>query len=63
MNLIQVSPDGKWHSAHPSDQWKTACGYRQGLTSTMKDADLVDSTDRCADPKCVAARTSQVQVR
>lgn len=59
MNLIQVSDGGKWHSPHPSSQWKTACGYRQGLTSTLKHIDLVDSTDRCADPACVAARQAR----
>lgn len=63
MNLIQVSVGGKWHSPHPTDRWKTACGYRQGLTSVLKDSDLVDSRDRCADEKCVAGRASQVQAR
>lgn len=57
MILVQVSNGGKWHAVHPSNAWKTACGWRAGVTSTRRDSDLVDSGDKCLDPKCIAGRT------
>lgn len=56
MILVQVSTNGKWHAVSAKDEWKTACGFRAGLTTVRRDVDLVDSGDRCHDPKCVAAR-------
>lgn len=47
---------GKWHAPDPKDSGKTACGSRAPMTTERKDLDLIDSSDRCRDPKCVTAR-------
>ncbi len=58
MILWQLVNTGKFHSPSRKDAYKTACGDRVPMTATGRDIDLVDSSDRCCDPKCVQARQS-----
>lgn len=54
-NLVQLVTTGKWH-AQAVGGGKTACGTRIPMTASMRHVDLVDSQDRCRDPKCVQRR-------
>jgi len=57
-NAVQLVGTGKWH-AQAAGGGKTACGSRIPMTASMRHTDLIDSTDRCRDPKCVRAREQQ----
>lgn len=57
-NLVQLVTNGKWH-AQVLGGGKTACGMRIPMTSSQRHRDLVDSGDRCRDPKCIQAREAQ----
>lgn len=59
-NAVQLVTNGKWH-AQITGGGKTACGVRIPMTASMRHTDLIDSQDRCRDPKCVAARVARVQ--
>lgn len=54
-NLVQLVTGGRWH-AQEFGGGKTVCGTRILMTASVRHTDLVDSTDRCRDPKCVKAR-------
>lgn len=54
-NLAQLVTTGKFH-AQALGGGKTACGARIPMTALLRHVDLVDSADRCRDPKCVKAR-------
>lgn len=55
---VQLVTNGKWHAPHPTAEHKTACGTRVPMTASRRDVDLVDSTERCRDQKCVTARAA-----
>jgi hypothetical protein len=57
-NLVQLVTQGKWH-ALVLGGGKTACGSRIPMTSSQRHRDLIDSNDRCRDPKCITARLQQ----
>lgn len=54
-NAVRLVSGGKWHAQMPGGL-KTACGSRIPMTSAQRDVDLVDSSERCRDPKCVNHR-------
>lgn len=54
-NAVRLVTGGKWH-AQALGGGKTACGTRIPMTAAQKHVDLVDSSERCRDPKCVKQR-------
>lgn len=57
--LQQLVQNGKWHVRVPTGP-KTACGQRIPMSAPLlRDVDLVDSEDRCRDPRCLSARSTR----
>lgn len=56
MILWQLATGGKFHAPELGSTTKTACNSRIPMTANRRDADLVDSGDKCRDPRCLGAR-------